>query len=38
LGVDVATDKAADTLLALAEQSLEQASGARLRAFMQPRA
>jgi predicted acylesterase/phospholipase RssA len=38
LGVDVATDKAADTLLALAERSLEQASGARLRAFMQPRA
>jgi len=38
LGVDVATDKAADTLLALAELTLEQASAARLRAFVQPRA
>jgi predicted acylesterase/phospholipase RssA len=35
LGVDVATDKAADTLLALAEQSIEQASATRLRAFVQ---
>jgi predicted acylesterase/phospholipase RssA len=36
LGVDVATDKAAATLLALAEQTVAQASAARLRAFMQP--
>jgi predicted acylesterase/phospholipase RssA len=38
LGVDVATDKAAAVLLALAEQTVAQASQARLRAFMQPRA
>ena len=38
LGVDVATDKAAATLLALAEQTVAQASNARLRAFMQPAA
>jgi hypothetical protein len=37
LGVDVATDKAAATLLKLAEQTLEQAPTARLRAFLQPK-
>jgi len=35
LGVDVATDKAAATLLNLAEQTLAQAPTARLRAFLQ---
>jgi len=35
LGVDVATDKAAQLLLALAEQTVSQASGVRLRAFVQ---
>ena len=35
LGVDVATDKAADTLLAMAEQSIAQASSTRLRVFVQ---
>ena len=34
LGVDVATDKAGDTLLALAEQAVAQAPLARLRAFL----
>jgi len=34
LGVDVATDKAASTLLALADQALAEAPQARLRAFL----
>jgi predicted acylesterase/phospholipase RssA len=37
LGVDVATDRAAETLLELAQQSLAQAMGARLRSLLQPR-
>jgi hypothetical protein len=38
LGIDVATDRAADALLALAEQTVAQTSAARLRVFMQPNA
>ena len=36
LGVDVATDEAAATLLELAEQTVTQASSVKLRAFLQP--